>query len=109
MNTEAHPYIIVFITTDNAIEAQRIARVLLERRKVACVNILPEILSHFWWADNLESARENLLIAKTKASLLPEVINLVKETHSYANPEIIALPIVGGNPTYLEWLNDNVS
>ena len=109
MNTELHPYIIILITTDNAMEAQRIAKVLLDHRKIACVSIVPEIHSHFWWADNLESSRENLLIAKTKSSLLPEVINLVKETHSYSTPEIIALPIVGGNQDYQDWISNSVS
>lgn len=106
MNT--HTYIIVFITIDSAVEARQIAKLLLERKKAACVNIVSEVESHFWWADNLESARESLLIVKTKAVLLPEIINLVKSVHSYSTPEIIALPIVGGNPDYLDWIDNNV-
>lgn len=106
---EEPKYIVVFITTGGTEEAQRISRILLEQRKVACVNIIPKVDSLFWWEDKLDSAQENLLIAKTKASLLPEIINLVKKMHSYDAPEIIALPIVGGNQDYLEWIEKGVA
>lgn len=102
-------YLVLFITTASTGEAQQISRVLLEQRKAACVNIISNVESLFWWEDKLDSARENLLIVKTKASLLPEIINLVKKVHSYDVPEIIALPIVGGNQDYLEWIEKNVA
>ena len=102
-------YIVLLITTDSTEEAQQISKLLLEQRKVACVNIVPEVDSLFWWEDKLDSAQEKLLIAKTKASLLPEIVNLVKAMHSYDVPEIIALPIVGGNPDYLEWIEKSVA
>ena len=99
---------VVFITTSTEEEAHRIAEALLKQRKVACVNIVPRVSSLFWWQDKLESAQESLLIVKTKASVLNEVIRLVKEIHSYDVPEIIALPIVGGNQDYLEWIGKEV-
>ncbi len=105
---KAFPYIVLLITTATAEEAQRISRVLLEQRKVACVNIVPRVDSLFWWQDKLDSADESLLIAKTKASLLSEIVSLVKELHSYDIPEIIALPIIGGNQDYLEWIQKEV-
>jgi len=105
---EEPKYIVVFVTTGSTEEAQRISGILLEQRKVACVNIIPKVDSLFWWEDKLDSAQENLLVAKTKASLLPEIINLVKKVHSYEVPEIIALPIVGGNKDYLEWIEKSV-
>ena len=98
-------YIVVFITTKNADEAQKIAKALVKRRQAACVNIVPEVNSHFWWKDKLDATKESLLIVKTKESLLPEVIKSVKRIHSYTIPEIIALPIVGGSRDYLEWLD----
>jgi len=106
---EESAYIVLLITTDSASEAQQISKVLLEQRKAACVNIIPNIDSLFWWEGKVDSARENLLVVKTKASLLPEIINLVKKVHSYAVPEIIAMPIVGGNQDYLEWIEKSVS
>ena len=100
--------IVVFITTANAEEAQRIADVLLNERKAACVNIVPGVSSFFWWQGKVDSAQESLLIVKTKALVLNQIVNLVKEHHSYDVPEIIALPIIGGNRDYLEWLGKEV-
>lgn len=105
---ESSPYIVLLITTATAEEAQRISRVLLEQKKVACVNIVPRVNSLFWWQDKLDSAEESLLIVKTKASLLSEIVSLVKEIHSYDIPELIALPIIGGNQDYLEWIQKEV-
>ena len=101
-------FTVLFITTSNREEADKIANVLLNQRKVACVNIVPAVNSFFWWQGKLNSAQESLLLVKTKASLLPEIISLVKEVHSYEVPEIIALPIIGGNQDYLEWIGKEV-
>ncbi len=106
---EEPKYIVVFVTTGSTEEAQRISGILLEQRKVACVNIIPKVDSLFWWEDKLDSAQENLLVAKTKASLLSEIIDIIKKPHSYDVPEIIALPIVGGNQDYLEWIEKSVA
>ena len=105
---ESTELVVLFITTDSPEEAHKIAEVLIKQRKAACVNIVPGVSSLFWWQDKIESAEENLLIVKTKASLLNEIIRLVIENHSYKIPQIIALPIVGGNRDYLEWIDKEV-
>jgi periplasmic divalent cation tolerance protein len=97
--------IVVLITTSNEEEARKIAELLVSCRKAACVNIVPGVSSLFWWKDKLDSARESLLLVKTKASLFPEIVELVKRTHSYEVPEIIALPIITGSEDYLKWLD----
>jgi len=99
--------VVVFITSTDE-EAPKIAEALLMQRKAACVNIVPKVSSLFWWQDKLDSAQESLLIVKTKASLLNEIVTLVREVHSYDIPEIVALPIVGGNQDYLEWIGKEV-
>ncbi|MBN2187541.1 MAG: divalent-cation tolerance protein CutA [Dehalococcoidia bacterium] len=101
--------IVIFVTTGSEEEAHRVAVHLLGRKKAACINIVPGVDSLFWWHGKLDSARESLLIIKTKASLLQEVIALVKEVHSYAVPEIIALPIIDGSEDYLKWIDDEVT
>ncbi len=63
---------------------------------------------NYFFFRKLESAQESLLVVKTRASRLPGIISLVKHRHSYSVPEIIALPIVGGNPDYLEWIEKEV-
>ena len=106
---EESRYIVILITSDSVEEADHIARVLLEEKKVACVNIVRGIDSYFWWEEKIDTARENLLIAKTKSSLLPEVVDLVQKLHGYDVPEVIALPIIGGNKDYLDWIEQSVA
>ncbi len=86
--------VVIFITTGTDEEANRIANMLLNQRKVACVNILPKVRSLFWWQDKLDSAQESLLMVKTRASLVDDIVSMVREVHSYDVPEVIALPIV---------------
>jgi periplasmic divalent cation tolerance protein len=100
--------VVIYITTSTDEEAQELAKVLLNRRLAACVNILPKINSLFWWDEKLDSAQECLMMVKSRTSLLDEIITSVKEVHRYETPEIVALPIVAGNPDYLEWINKEV-
>jgi len=97
------------ITATDAEEAENIAEVLLGERQAACVNIVPNINSSFWWEGKLDTVQESLLIVKTKASKLPEIMQSVKTVHSNTVPEIIALPIIGGNQDYLDWIDNEVS
>ena len=106
---KGNDYLVVFITAASAMEAQRIANILVSGRKAACVNILPKVHSRFWWQGRIDSADEVLLIVKTKVSLLDELISLVKENHSYEIPEIIALPIIGGSQDYLKWIDSETT
>ncbi|MEM2842323.1 MAG: divalent-cation tolerance protein CutA [Candidatus Bathyarchaeia archaeon] len=101
-------YIIVFITCQSIKEAEKIAKILLSKRLVACVNILPRIKSFYWWKGKIEKSQESLLIIKSKTSLLNKLINKVKLIHSYEIPEIIAFPIIGGYNNYIKWLNSEL-
>ena len=98
--------VLIFITVSTNEEAKKIANRLLDQKKAACVNIISKIDSYFWWQNKKESAKEVLLIVKSTASLLSDVIRLVKELHTYELPEIIAIPIVGGNQDYLNWIKE---
>ena len=105
MSTEADKAV-VFITASTKQEADNIARLLVEQRKAACVNIIPGVHSLFWWHGELDSAEETLLIVKTRTALLPQVTDIVNKAHSYEVPEVVALPIIGGNEPYLRWIID---
>ena len=98
--------VVVLITAASEEEAHKIAELLVNEKKAACVNIVPLVDSLFRWKGEIESAHESLLLVKTRGSLLSEVISTVKQVHSYEVPEIIALPIIGGNREYLKWLHD---
>jgi periplasmic divalent cation tolerance protein len=106
---EKSEHIIIFITANDAEEAQNIAELLLEQRLAACVNIVPDIKSSFWWEGKLDTAPESLLIVKTQARKLPEIIQSVKTVHTNTTPEIIALPVIGGNQDYLDWIDNEVA
>ena len=102
-------FAVVLVTASADEESQLIAAVLIEQRKAACVNIIPGISSVFRWNNSIGQEGESLLVIKTRQSLVEEVIRLVKEVHSYDVPEIIALPIIAGNPDYLEWVGAKVT
>ena len=99
-------YIVVFITTSSYEEARKIADALVDLKKAACVNIVPKVSSLFRWKGKIEDVEESLMVVKTRAELFPDVVSTVKSIHSYDVPEIIALPIVEGDPDYLTWLKE---
>ncbi len=101
-------YVIVYITFSNKEEAEKIAKVLVEKRLVAGANIIPEITSFFWWKGKLEEEKESALIAKTKKEVFDKLLQEVKKLHSYECPCVIALPIVEGSPDFLNWIDEEV-
>ncbi len=101
-------WIIVLTTTSSKEEAENIARELLERKLVACVNIIDGVKSLFWWEGRIDEAREALMIIKTRVERINGIIKTIKEKHSYQVPEIIVLPILAGLPEYLQWIDKTV-
>ncbi len=99
--------IAIFITTQSFEEAKRIAHTLVEENLVACTNVIPTIQSVYRWEEKICDDSETLLICKSKKACLKSIVSRVKELHSYDVPEIIALPITGGNPDYLTWVDEN--
>ncbi len=96
--------IVVLITAGSETEATTIARALVEKKVVACVNVLPGIRSIFRWEGQVTEDQEYLLIAKTVSQAFEQVVGVVKSFHSYEVPEIIAMPIQHGLPEYLDWV-----
>lgn len=103
-----HP-IVVLVTTSDRAEAERVAARLIERRLVACVNMVEGVSSHFIWKGRLEQATECLLIAKSVRRVFGSLTREVRAAHSYEVPEIIALPIVEGDAAYLAWIAEIVA
>ena len=95
----------VLVTAANSGEGDKIQEALVKEKLAVCVNLLP-VSSCYSWKGKIEKEKEVLLIAKTKTSLLDKLIARVKELHSYKVPEVIALPIVKGNPGYLKWIGE---
>lgn len=99
-------YAVILCTTPFS-EAEKIAYPLVEEQLVACVNVA-NVNSFFKWQGNFEKDKEALLIMKTTTGKIKEVIERIKALHSYEVPEIIALPILDGNPDYLDWVSESV-
>ncbi len=99
-------YCIINCTTKNKEEAIYIAKSLVERKLIACCNIVPSITSVYEWENELCCDEEYLMIMKTKTELFNEVEIVIKELHTYDTPEIICIPINNGSSEYLSWVND---
>ncbi len=97
-------YIIVFVTTADKMEAEKIAQSLLKEKLIACANIINPVTSFFHWSSKIDKAEESLVIMKSRIDLFAELSERVKALHSYEVPEILALPIVEGSKAYLDWM-----
>lgn len=95
---------LVYMTASSREEARKIGRALVEERLAACANVIDGMESTYWWQGKLTEDREAVLIVKTRADLLPALTERVKALHSYSVPCVVALPILAGNPAYLDWL-----
>ncbi len=98
-------YVMVMATCADDREAGKIATLLVEKRLAACVQG-SRVQSIFHWQGKIEEAREVQLMIKARLSDFGEIEKLIKENHSYENPEIIAIPIVAGSRAYLDWVED---
>jgi periplasmic divalent cation tolerance protein len=96
--------VFVYTTYPSLVEAEQAGRVLVERRLCACVNILPNMISHYWWQGAIERGEEVVMIIKTRAALAERVSAAVKEMHSYSTPAILVIPLESVDQAYLGWL-----
>lgn len=96
--------LLVYTTFPSVVEAEQAGRAVVEARLAACVNILPGMISHYWWEGALERGEEAVMILKTRASLGEAVREAVKARHPYSTPAILFLPIEGGEASYLAWI-----
>jgi periplasmic divalent cation tolerance protein len=102
-------YIIVIVTAPSKQEAEKIAQHLLDKRLIACANIIGPVSSVFRWSGKTEHAEEYLLLLKSRKDLFEKLSETVKALHSYEVPEILVLPVVGGSEAYLSWLGSCLS
>ena len=101
-------YMVFLVTTKDMEEAGKISQKLVDEKLVACVNIVKEVRSLFWWQGKVDQAQEALMVIKTRKSHFAQIVDAVKSAHSYEVPEIIALPIIDGNQDYLKWIDESV-
>ena len=100
--------LVVLVTCPTRPHATRLAKTLIAQRLAACVNILPQAQSLFWWEGRVDRATETLLIIKTTARRFEQLRSAIRTGHPYDVPEIIALPIIRAHQPYLRWIRDSL-
>jgi periplasmic divalent cation tolerance protein len=98
-------HIQIVTTTPDDETARRIARLFVERRLAACVQVSGPIESTYWWQGQVETSREWRLTAKSRLDLLEAIEAALGEVHPYTVPELIATPLVAASTAYLAWMD----
>jgi len=96
--------VLVYTTWPSIVEAEAAGRTIVERRLAACVNILPGMISHYWWEGKIERAEEVVMMIKTRVTLTQQVTAAVKELHIYTTPAVMVLPVESLDPAYHQWI-----
>ena len=96
-------------TCANADQAQALARTLLERQLVACVNVVPGVRSYYRWKGAIEEDGEFLLIMKTRIDAISRLKETLLEAHPYDVPAFVVLDVKDGSADYLGWIDENVN
>ncbi len=97
---------IVLTTWPDLAGAEAFAKLLVEKRLAACINVLPEMRSIYQWQGKLEQGAEHQLIIKTTVSRYADVEATIVAHHPYALPEILCIPVTAGFPGYLSWIEE---
>ena len=101
-------FALVWVTAPNLKSARRLAQGALAARLAACVNLVPQIESHYWWQDKIQSSAEVLLLIKTTTAKLSALEKYVLANHPYDTPEFVAQALSRGTDRYLAWLRASV-
>ncbi len=99
---------VVLITTPNRKVSERLSKDLVGKKLAACVNRVPNISSRYWWEGKVQTAQEELLIAKTHQGRLKALIQWVGDHHPYQVCEVLALPVAAGHRPYLDWIKKSL-
>lgn len=100
--------IVVFSTCGDESEAKRVSHHLVSERVAACVTIVPGAASVYRWKGKVEESQEWVLIIKSSRAAFPKLQEELQRVHSYQVPEVVAIPVVDGSPSYLEWLDREI-
>lgn len=99
----------IFVSVADSEQAQEIINVLLEKRLVACAQLLPQMQSFYSWQGKIQADTEYLMILKTQKQHFTAVADAIKSLHSYDVPEIVALDIVDSSDEYLTWIKNETN
>ena len=97
-----------YITCKSTKEANIIASILLDKKLIACGNIIPKINSIFKWKNKIIKSRESILLVKTNISKVKKIISIVGKIHSYENPCIVFIDVKVGNINFINWVQNSL-
>jgi periplasmic divalent cation tolerance protein len=86
-----------------------LARELIERRLCASAHVVSPIRSIYRWRGTIEDTAEARAFLRSRRSHLDAIVDFVRERHPYEVPNVTAVPIIGGNPAYLDWVRESTS
>jgi len=98
-------HIVIISSSPSKKEAIAVIDSLLKDRLIACANIIPRIESKFWWNQKIDKAKEVMIMLKTRKANYGRIEKEIARLHSYDVPEIIAIPIIAGSRSYLQWMD----
>ena len=102
-------YYIFIVTVNKLDDGKKIAKILIENKLAACVNIIQNVISIYEWKGKIEEDNEYILLIKTREEKSDLLIQKIQEIHSYETPEIIAFKIEKGSEKYLNWIDEVVN
>ncbi|HYF49540.1 MAG TPA: divalent-cation tolerance protein CutA [Planctomycetota bacterium] len=100
-----NPIQVVMVTAPEK-DAQKIAKILVKERLIACANLLPGVQSLYWWKSKIDHGTETVMLLKTVTSKVPKLLKRVQKLHPYSIPEFIAVDVQSGATNYLKWVHD---
>lgn len=108
MTVQSQKFCLIYITCADHDEAERIARISVQRRLAACANIFPPHTSIYEWDGQVQKSFEIAMILKTSADCVNALKAVLKENHSYDNPCVVVLDITDGSEKFLNWIKNQL-
>ena len=105
MTVAAEAHGVLLTTLPSQEDARRLAKLLVEEKLAACVQLVP-IESFYRWEGKVQNEGEVLLLVKTRTALFDKAILRIKAAHPYSVPEIVGWPFSAGHLPYLNWIDD---
>lgn len=103
-----YDFLLIFCTCPNDNKTAKIlSNKIINKKLAACVNKIKDINSIYFWENKINEDKEELLLIKTTSKNFEQLKELILKEHPYDCPEIIAIPIIYGSKTYLNWLEKN--
>jgi periplasmic divalent cation tolerance protein len=104
----ADKFSIVSVTVEDVKQAQKLSQILLKSKLCACIHIVPQISSMYWWQGQIKETSESWMIIKTHQSKMRDLLDLIVKNHSYDVPEVLEIKPAQGSSKYLDWILSSV-